>query len=297
MLETPQMNATCKSKIILIAIAISLPITGAYAGEPKPYEMPRSQVVSLKDTAFDRQYEIYVKLPDGYSENPDELYPVIYTTDAKWHIEMLSAATEYLMPNVVVVGISWQTDLGEEAEHFSRFRDYSLIESTNSERQARYQFGQAQNHLAFIRDEVMEFVDQNYRTAPGDNTYFGYSLGGEFGAFALLAQPETFSNYILGSPSVSQREITYFDQLESTTAPQQQMIATNVFISVGELEENSIPDISDLVSVLRRRSEAGLALTGLEVIEGSDHTTAFPDTAIRGVKWLVQMRSNEPSDH
>jgi hypothetical protein len=47
----------------------------------------------------------------------------------------------------------------------------------------------------------------------------------------------------------------------------------------------------DLVSVLQRRSQAGLTLTGLEIIEDSNHGTAFPETVIRGIKWLSQLKS------
>ena len=35
------------------------------------------------------------------------------------------------------------------------------------------------------RADVITFVDSNYRTDSNGRTYFGYSLGGEFGAFIL----------------------------------------------------------------------------------------------------------------
>lgn len=75
---------------------------GAGADEPKAYEMPRTQVVPIKDSTANRQYELYIRLPEGYAENTDIKYPVIYATDAVWHMDMLSGATEYLMPNVIV---------------------------------------------------------------------------------------------------------------------------------------------------------------------------------------------------
>ena len=63
------MNAISKFKTILIAISLSMPFAGAHANEPNPYAMPRTQVVPIKDTQADRQYELYIKLPDGYEEN------------------------------------------------------------------------------------------------------------------------------------------------------------------------------------------------------------------------------------
>ena len=55
-------------------------------------ELPRIQVIPIEDTKNDRQYELYIKLPEDYSENKDKKYPVLYSTDAMWHIEILFIA-------------------------------------------------------------------------------------------------------------------------------------------------------------------------------------------------------------
>ena len=97
-------------------------------------ELPKIKVIPIKDIKTDGQYELYVKLPEGYSENNDTKYPVLYYTDAMWHVEILSAATEYMLENVILVGISWQKDISEDLKkeygvHFSRFSDYSSKEN------------------------------------------------------------------------------------------------------------------------------------------------------------------------
>ncbi|MEM9616891.1 MAG: alpha/beta hydrolase-fold protein [Pseudomonadota bacterium] len=265
--------------------------TEVEAREPVSYEMPRTQIAPIQDSKTDRQYELYIKLPEGYSDNTDIEYPVIYTTDAVWHFDMLSGATEYLMPDVILVGISWQKDLDAEEEFTSRFRDYTVTEFRDPENQAKYQGGQASNHLSFIRDDVIKYIENNYRTDSGERTYLGYSLGGAFGAYALLAEPDTFKNYILGSPALGKRSAKYIDELEAKMAAQQQELNANAFVSIGELEESEMGITEDLLSVLQRRSQSGLTITGLEIIEDSDHGGAFPETIIRGVKWLSQLKS------
>lgn len=277
-------------KLTLIFLFL-LVFNSAEAGEIKPYEMPRTQVAPIKDSTADRQYELYIKLPEEYSKNTAARFPVIYTTDAVWHMDMLSGATEYLMPNVILVGISWQKDLDAEEEFVSRFRDYTVTEFSDPETQAKYQAGQASNHLNFVYNDVIPYVENNYRAEPGDRTYFGYSLGGLFGAYVLLARPDTFKHYILGSPALSQRSAKYISELEAKTASRQREMSANVFVSIGQLEEDEMDPTERFVSVLQRRSEAGLTLSGLEIIEGSDHGTAFPETVIRGVRWLTRMRS------
>jgi len=251
--------------------------------------MPRTDVVPIQGSGTDRQYELYIKLPEDYAENTENRYPVIYTTDAEVHMDMLSGATEFLMPEFILVGISYQKNHEDQRANISRFRDYTTLASTNPEIQARVQAGQASNHLSFIRDEVIPYIEGNYRTNPAERSYFGYSLGGAFGAYILLSKPDSFKNYILGSPAFGDRSAKYIDELEAQTASEQQDLNVNVFVSLGETEEDAKESVEGLMSVLRRRSGSGVALTGLEIIKDSNHSEAFPETTIRGVRWLEKL--------
>lgn len=275
-------------KTIAALVLLLLPsVVGAKAEEPKPYEMPRTQVVPIQDSNADRQYELYIKLPEEYSEKPDERYPVIFMTDAVWHMDMLSGSTEYLMSDVILVGISWDKGVDDEREFVSRFRDYTVVTSET----ASVPTGEADKHLSFIRDDVIKYVETNYRTDPEEHTYFGYSLGGAFGAYILFERPDTFKNYILGSPALGQRSLTYIDELEEETASRQQEMNANVFVSIGEMEESEMENVEALMSVIQRRNQSGLNITALEIIEDADHGTAFPETVIRAVKWLSQLKN------
>lgn len=134
-------RATLALFVLTLLGAGALTAVHAEAGERSPYAMPRTHVVSIQDTTSDRPYELYVKLPEGYAEETDKKYPVIYTTDAAWHMDMLSGATEYLMPDAILVGISWQKDLDPDKAFASRFRDYTVTEYSNPETQATHQGG------------------------------------------------------------------------------------------------------------------------------------------------------------
>ncbi|MBM1107013.1 hypothetical protein JQC67_12750 [Aurantibacter crassamenti] len=197
-------------------------------------ELPSIQVIPIKDTQTDRQYELYVKLPEGYSENNAIQHPVIYFTDAMWHVELLSGSTEYMLEDVILVGISWQKDLMDTKPYKSRFRDYSIKKSNSAEKQAKYQFGEARNHLNFIRNDVIQYVESNYRTDPDNRTYFGYSLGGLFGSYIVLTQPNSFKNYILGSPSL-RTNIPYLSKL-SDSLSKSNSLNVNIFISMVPLK-------------------------------------------------------------
>ncbi|GAA4278691.1 alpha/beta hydrolase [Aquimarina mytili] len=288
------------TKLLLLIFAISLNTVFAQKKiekddsqtvEKSYLVLPKIEVIPIKDTKVNRQYELYVKLPEGYSENNDRQYPVIYYTDAIWHVEILSSATEYIMEEAILVGISWQKDIEEalikeKGAHVSRFRDYSVGKSSNTEYQAKYQFGQAGNHLDFIRNDVLKYVETNYRTDSNNRSYFGYSLGGEFGAYILLKQSDTFKNYILGSPSFG-KDITYFSELISNITQKQSSLNANVFISYGTLEKDSGKQVEEFIRLLRDRNDKSLSILPV-VIEGN-HRTAFPRTGVRSVTWLASL--------
>ncbi len=281
-----------KNSLTLIFVML-LFSSGVGASELEPYAIPRTQVMPIQDSVKGRHYELVIELPEGYSEKTDVKHPVIYFTDAEWHIEILSASAEYLMEDAILVGISWQKDIREDLKeavgpHVSRFQDFTVRPYSDPKIQEKYQMGQASNHLRFIRDDVIKTIETNYRTDPKRRTYFGYSLGGLLGAYILMVQPDTFQNYILGSPGL-ERDMPFFFELASNDSIKHKNLNANVYISHGSKEKELGELINDYIGLLRKRNDNSLYLK-YEVIEGS-HQTAFPMTGVRSVTWLSGLES------
>lgn len=275
---------------ILNALAFLLIFAACKMANAKSYELPSIQVVPIEDNVNDRNYELFIKLPESYQADSERHYPVIYYTDAVWHLEAISSATAYIFEDVISVGISWQKDnnpdlVKEVGEHVSRFRDYSIWESSSPERQAKYQFGQADKHFAFIRDEVIKYAESNYRIDPANRTYFGYSLSGLFGVYALLTQSNIFKNYIVGSPSVQQLE-----KLKKLTDKTSKQTSANVFISHGSLEVDRSTHIDAFIQYLKNNYK-NLSVT--KVMPEGTHGSAFPETAVRSMFWLANLNKQE----
>ncbi|TQV77228.1 alpha/beta hydrolase [Aliikangiella marina] len=270
-----------------------------HALEQKPvnypkFEIANTQVIPIKDTHSDRQYELYIKLPKGYADKPEKQYPVIYMTDAKFHMEILSSATFFMFEEVILVGVSWQKDIDpslkkEVGEYVSRFRDYSIKPSNKADRQAKYQFGGANKHLAFIRNDVFRFVEHNYRTLTDERTYFGFSLGGLFGTYALMTQPGLFKNYILGSPSIWEFG-PYLFSLEAEELKNQKL-ALNLYVTYGQLEEELIPHIDQFLNDLKNKNYPSIASLNFQVIDASGHSDSFPIMGVKSIKWLSSQQN------
>jgi len=283
-------------KKILVFLFL-LPFFNVGASEYKLYSMPGTQVIPIKDTVSNKQYELLIKLPDSYAKNKDKNYPVVYFTDAVEHIELLSSASYMIMEDVILVGISWQKDISEDLRqqygvHVSRYMDYTF-KKTVSKKHPKIKFGLADKHLAFIRKDVFKFVESNYRTEPNNRTYFGFSAGGVFGVYALMVQPDTFKNYILGSP-LDEKVPTLFAQEHAALKNPQSAI--NVLTSYGELEkERQAPFVEDFVSQLSNKKYKGIASIENVVAEDYGHSDSSPLVAAHGLRWLknLQPKSEE----
>lgn len=288
-------------RLLLVALAHLMFCHFALAAT-QAYTMPRTHVVPITNSVTGGQYELYIKLPESYDTETDKTYPVIYTTDAYWHMDLLSGTTEFIMPEVILVGISWQKNMPETIDYghrrafASRFKDYSFVAHEKEDIQAKYQFGQADTHLTFIREQVMGYVEDNYRTNIDENAYLGYSMGAEFGAYILLSHPDTFKHYILGSPSLDPLSFDYLKKLEATSAEQAGDVQANAFVSIGELEESRMDLTQQFTALLKSRTGNGLSVTGLEVVKDSDHSTAVPETFVRGIKWLKHLSQEQNAE-
>ncbi len=249
------------------------------------YELPRSSVVELVEKSSGRIYPLYIQLPMSYAKNNSAVYPVIYLTDAQYSFPLVAGATRFpmnsgQMQQAIIVAVAYEKG---SADASSRIRDYTPTVAPAWQQQT----GQAAEHRAFFRDAVFPYIEKNYRTKPADRTFIGHSLGGLFGAYMLLTEPELFANYILGSPSV------WFDNSAILQTPMRSpKQKTNVYLAVGEYETPAFGEGQDMVAgaiKLREKLAAAKSLhieVNFTIIKGASHATSFPTTAIQGLDWI-----------
>ena len=135
----------------------------------------------------DRLLSIY--LPYGY-DSADDRYPVLYLNGATTylHLAQAAAATETLdghskTPQMIVVGVDW----------IDGMRDYMPVALPN-----RPGGGKADVYLSFMLEELIPFINTNYRTADY-RILSGYSTAGIFVVSTFLSNPEAFDAYVAAS--------------------------------------------------------------------------------------------------
>ena len=146
--------------VLLLAFLLTVP----YDLTAKPFEIPRSEIVELEDSKTKRVYPIYIKLPPSYHRMANNRYPVIYITDANYAFQIISGATRFpmnsgKMQQAILVGISYSKDSRGDR---SRIRDFTPVYAKSWKKTT----GEAENHMRFIREQVFNFIDNHYRTAP-----------------------------------------------------------------------------------------------------------------------------------
>jgi predicted alpha/beta superfamily hydrolase len=145
----------------------------------------------LHSQLLDEDRTIMVALPNGYNTSTTS-YPVFYLTDAQWNFNLSVNAISVLVSNglippMIVVGV-----------HTIEKREWDLL-PTKSE--SIYIGGGADKFYSFIKDELIPFVDKNYRTN-SYRTLTGSSFGGVFIMHAFLSNPKLFNAYLTLSPSM-----------------------------------------------------------------------------------------------
>ena len=170
---------------------------------------------------WDRDYEIFVILPESYSikedakndskkettkPNAPKAYPVMFVTDANYAFPLLRRINRRVadhgenLQEFILVALSYAKG-GDSA--FSRDRDYTPTDIGRRKTRAIDQngevYGQAEKYRRYVAEEVFPYVAQHFRADMKRKVFAGHSYGALFNAHVLLTSPVMFNNYILSS--------------------------------------------------------------------------------------------------
>ncbi len=280
-----------------VALAQAQP-TKVQRGEGGPYVLIGTEVWDVPDPVSQRGYQVFVSLPSSYEKEPSRRYPVLYVTDANYAFPVIREISRRLnvehaqIKDFILVGLSYAK--GEDGTQ-SRNRDYTPTPNGPSNAPAGAVQGHGLTYQAYLRDRVMPFIAQRYRTDPRHVVFLGHSYGALLGAQILFTDPGMFSGYILGSPSLWYDKHHIFG-MEAAYAAQHRDLPAKVYMYVGEYETNRFNRINDLVAdnrelegKLKKRKYPNLVLKS-EVLNDEDHVSVAPRGFTHGLKYLLPAR-------
>lgn len=146
----------------------------------------------LRSAALNEERRVIVSLPEGYAES-GKSYPVFVVLDGdEDEAFRASGLVRYLspsqIPEMIVVGVP-NVDRGRDLSVFPM----DQLPTSSAEGAGRF--------LRFLADELVPFLDSQYRTTPYRILYGG-SAAGQFALLALLNAPAAFDAYLTGGASL-----------------------------------------------------------------------------------------------
>ena len=282
------------------AQAKEMPGAAEQRGDGLPYEISDSEVWDVPDPVSQRGYQVFVALPPSYRTQPERRYPVIYATDADYAFPLLKQIGRRLnvegpkIEEFILIGLSYAK---EEGGMESRRRDYTPTENGPAGSPKEALHGQGKAYQTYVRDQVLPFVAQRYRTDEKRRILLGHSYGSLLGMQILLSEPGLFDGYILGSPSFWYDRHYMINQARAYTTSHDDLPA-RVYMYVGEYEEtrpgdarfsqsaNMVTDTKNMDQILRSRQYRSLHLQ-TEVLNDEDHVSVAPRGFTLGLKYLL----------
>lgn len=258
-------------------------------GDGNPYEIAGSQVWDVPDPKSGRQYQVFLSLPANYEKNPERKYPVLYVTDADYAFPLIRQINgrlnveETRIDDFIVVGMSYS---GGDSAMDSRRRDYTPTPNRPNSAPSTAVHGQGPDYQVYLREQVKPFIEGRFRVDPARSALLGHSYGALLGVQILLSDPEMFSSYILGSPSLWYDD-HYAFKLESEYAKNRKDLPARVYMYVGEYEavkpgdqrfnsqRDLVADMQEFERTLKSRKYQGLSVSS-EVLNDEDHVTVAP---------------------
>ncbi|MBZ0319605.1 MAG: hypothetical protein K8L91_24555 [Anaerolineae bacterium] len=253
----------------------------------KPATVLNSEIHMMDSQHTGRTYRITIALPLGYYaplgtdwpfHDMPAKWPVVYVLDGNWYFGMV---TDVIRPmawcgsttDAIVVGIGYaESENPMEAfrESFTRrdhdltpLRDAEVEKSMEQAHKRPSPNGDAGNFHKFIRDELIPFIERDYRADPAKRILVGHSYGGLFALFGLFETPDLFETLVIGSPTLSYGNRFIFQQ-EEAFAKGHRKLPAKVYLFVGELEESlndqTVTDTLRLAVILQGRNYEGLSL-------------------------------------
>lgn len=226
------------SSVLLLLFIVNV----ANAQELKTENTVGSNYVFHSSVTGDEQ-QLQVYLPENYSENKTTKYPVLYLLDGQnWYTSAVSLSKVFTgnetdfksIPDFIVVGIT--TNWDNRREFFGT--------------------GNKKNAINFIENDVIAFVDENFRTSK-ERILFGWQFTGGFVINTLAEKPALFTGYLAATP-------VFFDPNVIDTLLSEDYKLKNFLFVAGTKEEKGTW-VKPMVNILKEKAPDSFNWTYKEI--------------------------------
>jgi predicted alpha/beta superfamily hydrolase len=269
--------------LILLGPALTSAAAGVDEKEGLPILLGRA--VRVQSEILGESRQILVRVPCGYDNSPQR-FPVLFVLDGEYHFLHVSGIVQFLstwgavpqvglVPDMIVVGVV----------NADRGRDLTPAADPDAPHEADGVAGPSARFMRFVKEELIPFVDEKYRTVPF-RVLAGHGLAGSFTLHGMLAEPGLFQGYIAVSPALhgkAQVPLATLPQALSNRAPHPAFL----FLATGRQDQAALDAIEDLADALRRHAPRSLRWEQREYAE-TGHGTEVHKAVYDGLTRLFE---------
>ena len=229
------------------------------------------KAIKIRSQVLNEERSLLIYLPDGYNKTQIK-YPVLYVLDGDGHFHHVTGIVQFLstrklIPPMIVIAIP----------NIDRNRDF-----TPTQTKRRSTSGGADKFIKFLNDELISYVDKNYRTYPY-RILVGHSLGGLFSLYTLLTTPDTFNAYIAISPGIGY-DNEYLIKEYVTILENMPTLKKFLFMTLGN-ESSYIPRLEAFCKTLEDKAPKDLEWK-YTYMEKEDHYSIVHRSVYNGLESL-----------
>lgn len=244
----------------------------------------------------DHPYEVFIAKPK--QPPPPSGYPVLYVLDGNAffqtfqetiRIQSIRSEKTGVAPAIVVgIGYPGEADFVSECRVLDFTPPSSALDLPDRpDGKSWPKSGGAEKFLQFIEQELKPKVNETYEADPARHIFFGHSLGGLFGLYALFTKPEAFYSYMISSPSIWWNQQCILE-LESEFIDRLKDGNLKIYLSAGAQEKQfMVEDVKELAERLTRLEDSRLDIM-LDIAEGENHISVVPAALSRSLRFLLK---------
>jgi hypothetical protein len=235
--------------LLLLALLVLLPGWVPAPARAGDFTAPQrsGEMHELRSAVLDELRSFRVFLPESYSWDTGQRYPVLYLLDGERHFAHTSSSVEFLagqgeIPELIVVAVTSNV----------RVRDFTQTDWPA----AWIGGGGAMRFRQFLASELIPHIERTYRTS-GLRLLFGHSAGGQFALHVLASQPDLFHAYVALSPSLDWDERLPVRELQAALRHRDRLDAF-LYVAEDPALGSALLDQLFLRQVLRSEAPRGL---------------------------------------
>ena len=283
----PRLILTLLPSLLSLAAAAAEPSAAAFP----PFALAQTEIRPLPPAADGRHYELEVHLPASYARDPGRRYPVLYVTDGYWDFPTVVVSYDNLtydraVPEFIIVGIGYAG--GRLDYNDLRRWELTPVPLTTPGGPS----GHAADFLRSLQDQIIPFVEHEYRADPTRRALAGSSLGGLFSLYVMYTEPDLFQGYIAASPAVREAA-PWMAEHAAAYARSGRPLRARLFFTAAE---NEWPDFRAATERFRDQL-AGYRYPGFvpqfRLIDGMRHAGEKAESYARGMAFVFAPEAPE----